>query len=115
MTKLALPFGSIRTRFGGSGAGNNGVKSVTSYLGPDTARIRVGVYNELRDKIDDADFVLSKFTHTEQNLMAEITPVVHQSIDAFVMGELEAHYSYDRNQASFCVVSLHCRNNTSHP
>ncbi len=57
--ELALPFGTIRTRIGGSDAGNNGVKSMTQHLGPDTARLRVGVYNELRERMDDADFVLA--------------------------------------------------------
>lgn len=63
--ELALPFGTVRTRLGGSDAGNNGVKSISQYLGPDTARIRIGIYNDLRDRIDDADFVLSHFTKDE--------------------------------------------------
>jgi PTH1 family peptidyl-tRNA hydrolase len=86
--ELALPFGTIRTRFGGSDAGNNGVKSVTSHIGEATARIRVGVYNELRDKIDDADFVLSKFSQSEQSQLEAMTPTIHECIDEFIRGKL---------------------------
>ena len=85
--ELALPFGTIRTRFGGSDAGNNGVKSITSHVGEATARIRVGVYNELRDKVDDADFVLGRFTREEQANIEAMGPTVHACIDSFIRGE----------------------------
>ncbi len=87
--ELALPFGTIRTRYGGSDAGNNGVKSVTVHIGPDTARVRVGVYNQLRDTINDADFVLSKFTAAERETLSTIAPIVHQTIDAFIKSNLD--------------------------
>ncbi len=87
--ELALPFGTIRTRFGGSDAGNNGVKSVTAHMGPDTARVRIGVYNQLRDTINDADFVLSKFTAAEQEILSTIAPIVHNTISAFIKGNLD--------------------------
>lgn len=87
--ELALPFGSIRTRIGGGDAGNNGVKSVTEHLGPDTSRIRIGIYNDLRDRIDDADFVLSKFTNSEADELDKLYPKVATIIDAFIAGEFE--------------------------
>lgn len=82
--ELALPFGTIRTRIGGSDAGNNGIKSMNQHLGPDTARIRIGVYNDLRDRIDDADFVLSNFTHEETEKLAELTKKAIDIIDSFI-------------------------------
>ena len=39
--EIALPCGTIRTRRGGSDAGNNGVSSVTEHLGDGTARLRI--------------------------------------------------------------------------
>ena len=86
--ELALPFGTIRTRFGGSDAGNNGVKSITNHVGEATARVRVGVYNDLRDKVDDADFVLGRFTREEQAHVEAMCPTVHACIDSFIRGEL---------------------------
>ena len=87
--ELALPFGTIRTRIGGSNAGNNGVKSITEHLGPDTARLRIGIYNELRDKIDDADFVLSKFTREEAEHFGELHVKTASIIDTFIDGTFE--------------------------
>lgn len=83
--ELALPFGTIRTRLGGSDAGNNGVKSLNQHLGAETARIRIGVSNELRDRIDNADFVLSNFTREEDEaLTSAIFPKAVTIIDEFV-------------------------------
>jgi len=87
--ELALPFGTIRTRLGGSDAGNNGVKSLNQHLGPDTARIRIGVYNDLRDRIDDADFVLSNFTSSESEQLSEITRKTIDITDSFIAGGFE--------------------------
>lgn len=88
--ELALPFGTIRVREKGSDAGNNGIKSLNAHLGADYARIRIGVWNELRDQIDDANFVLSKFTKTEAEQLQElITGPVFSLIDKFTAGTLE--------------------------
>ena len=89
--ELALPFGTIRIRDKGSDAGNNGIKSINAHLGQAYARIRIGIWNDLRDQIDDANFVLSAFTQKEaeqfQLLIDEkIIPLAHD----FVRGTLEA-------------------------
>lgn len=89
--ELALPFGTLRTRQGGSDAGNNGIKSLNQHLGPDTQRLRIGIWNELRDKMDDADFVLAKFSSTERQQLAAISEVVTQQIDDFIAGKLAHH------------------------
>jgi len=82
---LALPFGTLRTREKGSDAGNNGIKSLNAHLGPDYARLRIGIDNDLRIRIPDADFVLSQFSadeiHTIQN---DITPKALEYINNFI-------------------------------
>lgn len=89
--ELALPFGVIRTRLGGSPAGNNGIKSINQHIGPDTARIRIGVYNELRDRINDADFVLSNFTKDEDAaLSSELENRAIRLIEDFISDKFEA-------------------------
>lgn len=89
--ELALPFGTTRVREKGSDAGNNGIKSLNAHLGPDYARIRIGVWNELRDRMDDADFVLSKFSAEEsEQLTKQIETITVPLVDAFVAGTLEA-------------------------
>jgi PTH1 family peptidyl-tRNA hydrolase len=87
--ELALPFGTIRTRRGGSDAGNNGIKSMNQHLGDETARIRIGVYNDLRDRIDDADFVLGTFTKQEAEQFDAIAAKTASVIDAFIRDDFE--------------------------
>ena len=63
-----LEFGKIRYRAAGSAGGNNGLKSIITSISTDEfPRIRVGTANdELRARIGDVDFVLSKFTEEEK-------------------------------------------------
>lgn len=84
--ELALPFGTIRTRPSGSDAGNNGIKSLNAHIGHDYHRIRVGVYNELRDRLPDADFVLSPFSKDEKNALSAIYLLTEQFINDFIAG-----------------------------
>lgn len=65
--ELAISFGSLRTRVGGSDAGHNGVKSLTAHLGDDFGRLRIGIGNELAEKAETSDFVLGKFGKEEQS------------------------------------------------
>lgn len=83
---LALPFGTIRTREKGSDAGNNGIKSVNAHLGQDYARVRVGIYNDLRDRMPDADFVLAKFSAEEREALPGIFEKVVHIVDDFAEG-----------------------------
>ena len=86
---LALPFGTIRTRQQGSDAGNNGIKSINAHIGPDYARIRIGIHNDLRDRIDDADFVLGHFSAEENKQLKAITQKATDLIDDYIAGNLE--------------------------
>ena len=88
--ELALPFGTIRTRHSGSDAGNNGIKSINQHVGSDTSRIRIGIANELRERMDDASFVLSKFNTDENKVLEEKLPKIFSLIDAFIDGSFEA-------------------------
>lgn len=89
--ELALPFGTIRVRKKGSDAGNNGVKSLNSHLGPDYTRIRVGVWNENRDRMDDAAFVLSVFSKEESDALHNtLCDTSIRLIHEFITGTLDA-------------------------
>lgn len=83
---LALPLGTLRTRVGGSGGGNNGIKSINTHGGEATHRLRIGIWSELRDRIDDADFVLSRFSSSEQKIMDEFRQTILATIDHFIDG-----------------------------
>lgn len=62
--ELAIPFGQIRTRIGGSDAGNNGIRSVSQHMREDYGRMRIGVGAET--PMEASDFVLAKFSKDEK-------------------------------------------------
>lgn len=87
---LALPLGTVRVRDKGSDAGNNGVKSLNLHVGESYHRIRVGIWTDMRDKMDDVNFVLGVFPKEEkEKLETKIIPHVETLIEKFVTGNLE--------------------------
>lgn len=86
---LALPLGTLRTRIGGSDAGSNGLKSIIQHGGENSARLRIGITNELRSRMDDADFVLSRFTSEEAKAIESLQPKIAEIIDDFIAGDFD--------------------------
>ncbi len=88
---LSLPLGTVRVRDKGSDGGNNGIKSISSHIGSDYWRIRIGIWDEKRELQPDADFVLSRLPTDGTRLVQEkITPVVTEMIEKFYVGSLSA-------------------------
>jgi PTH1 family peptidyl-tRNA hydrolase len=87
--EMALPLGTIRSRRGGSDAGNNGVKSINAHGGSESYRLRIGIWNELRDRMDDVDFVLGKFSADEQATLTSLAPTIMTLVVDFCVGRLE--------------------------
>lgn len=83
---LALPFGTLRVRVGGSDAGNNGVKSINQLGdGAAIARLRIGIATERRMHVPDMAFVLERFSASELEAITEtIAPMVMTIINDFV-------------------------------
>ena len=84
---IALPLGTLRTREKGSDAGNNGIKSLNAHLGEQYKRLRVGVWNELADRMGATKFVLGKLSADEQATLAKLQPHIAAIIDDFISGE----------------------------
>jgi PTH1 family peptidyl-tRNA hydrolase len=82
--ELDLPFGTIKTKQGGGSAGHNGLKSIIAHCGEEFGRVRVGIGNEFSPKADSADFVLGKFTKTEQGAIKQVTNTVRGLLNDFV-------------------------------
>jgi PTH1 family peptidyl-tRNA hydrolase len=68
---IAIPFGSVRIKRGGSSGGHNGLKSIDAYIGADYIRIRLGI-GAPRTGQDAADFVLSNFSKDENGCVKEL-------------------------------------------
>lgn len=95
---LDINFGQIKTKVGGGSAGNNGIKSLIQHLGEDFGRIRIGVKNELLEKMDSADFVLAKFNKTE---MLEM-PKLKREVSA-ILTEYTANTQLESTTRSFNI------------
>ncbi|HET6863624.1 MAG TPA: aminoacyl-tRNA hydrolase [Candidatus Saccharimonadales bacterium] len=87
--ELAIPFGTLRTRVGGSDAGHNGLKSLIQHLGDDFGRLRIGVAAATYEKADAAEFVLGKFNKEEATGLNQIIREANAIMTEYVFdGEL---------------------------
>ncbi|MBO4965239.1 MAG: aminoacyl-tRNA hydrolase [Muribaculaceae bacterium] len=93
---LALPFGVIRLRKGGSDAGHNGLKNIAAELGNQNyPRLRFGVGNDF-PRGGQVDFVLSRFPKEEQTLMPERLEAAAEAVKAFCLSGIDfamTHYN----------------------
>lgn len=86
---LALPFGTIRLRGGGSDAGHNGLKNIASELGTQKyARLRFGIGNEFAHGAQ-VNFVLGKFPPEEKALLPERLDKACEAIKSYCLSGLE--------------------------
>jgi PTH1 family peptidyl-tRNA hydrolase len=86
--ELDIEFGTIRTRSGGSSAGHKGIKSLSSFIGDDYGRVRVGIGPKTNSDIDSADFVLQNFNAEQQEKLPNIINEVCSIIDERTAGPL---------------------------
>lgn len=87
---LALPLGTIRTRLGGSDGGNNGLKSLNAHIGPNTHRIRVGVWVDHHETVDKVGIVLGKLSQDEQAVISSQHDTIKNLVDDFSNGRFDA-------------------------
>ena len=86
---MSLKLGDIRLRPSGSAGGQKGMKHIIEQLGTDKiARLRVGI-GPKPDYFDAADFVLGKFTTTENALLAQSVEKATQALDVYLREGLE--------------------------
>lgn len=77
---ISLPPGQLRIRLKGSAGGHNGIKNIIAHLGTqEFPRIKVGV-GEKPPRMDLKDYVLSRFSKGEQELMEEAFREVAQAV-----------------------------------
>lgn len=82
---IALPFGAIRIRLGGSDAGHNGLKNIAEML-KTTAypRLRFGIGNDF-PRGCQIDYVLGHFTPEQQEAMPERIDLAVEAIKTFCL------------------------------
>ena len=86
---IALPFGQLRMKPSGSDAGHNGLKHIAQTLGGQGYnRLRFGIGNDFPQGYQ-VDFVLSKFSPEEEQIVNEKALVACDAIKAFALSGIQ--------------------------
>lgn len=86
---LSLPFGQLRMRPGGSEAGHNGLKHISSVLGTQQyARLRFGIGNDF-PRGEQVDFVLGEFTDEDLKTMDERLELAGEMVKSFALSGIQ--------------------------
>ena len=93
---LDIDCGKIKTKFGGSDAGHNGIASIDKFIGKDYARVRIGI-GRPRVKSEVADYVLNDFNEDEQAHLDSITTNILESLSILIDKKLDLFSSTVNN------------------
>ena len=94
---LDVEFGKIKTKFGGSSAGHNGIASIDKFIGKDYSRVRIGI-GKPKDTIEVADYVLQNFDEDETLGIDKISKDITDSISILVEKKLDLFSSTVNNK-----------------
>jgi PTH1 family peptidyl-tRNA hydrolase len=78
--ELDLAFGKVKAKSGGGAAGHNGIRSITSHIGSDYHRIRMGIgHPGHKDRVHS--HVLGDFAKSEQHQLGNMLDAVSQNVN----------------------------------
>ena len=84
--EIELPSGKVRVKVGGGIAGHNGLRSITSHVGNDYRRVRIGVgHPGAKDMVEH--YVLSDFAKSERPWVEGLIEIVADNVDLLVRGQ----------------------------
>lgn len=86
---LALPFGALRMKPGGSAGGHNGLKNIAQMIGTEAyARLRFGISGNFAHG-QQIDYVLGDFTTDELKQMPECVNTAVEAIKAYALSGIQ--------------------------
>ena len=94
---LDIDFGKIKTKFGGTSAGHNGIESIDKFIGKDYSRVRIGI-GKPKGNIEVSDFVLQNFDEDEAQGIEKISKNITDSITILVEKKLDLFSSTVNNK-----------------
>ena len=87
-----LALGKLKAKNGGSAGGHNGLKNIDSHIGCEYNRIRIGVGSPKEHNTDTINFVLSRFSKSELDILTPQLEFISSSISELINKGI-AHYS----------------------
>ena len=94
---LDIDFGKIKTKFGGSSAGHNGIESIDKFIGKDYSRVRIGIGHP-KNKIEVADHVQNDFNDEEKIELDTITKSITECLPILLDKKLDLFSSSVNNK-----------------
>ena len=94
---LDIDFGKIKTKFGGSSAGHNGIASIDKFIGKEYSRVRVGI-GKPETKISVSDYVLNNFNDEEKVELEKTTTNIIDSMPILLDKKLDLFSSTVNNK-----------------
>ena len=94
---LDVDFGKIKTKFGGSSAGHNGIESIDKFIGKDYSRVRIGI-GKPNGRGDVNNHVLKDFDEEEKVELENITNNITSSIPILLDKKLDLFSSTVNNK-----------------
>ncbi|UTW60107.1 aminoacyl-tRNA hydrolase [Kordiimonas sp. SCSIO 12603] len=84
--ELDLAFAKTKVKIGGGAAGHNGIRSITSHIGADFTRIRIGIGHP-GDKARVHGHVLGDFAKAEQPTLDKLLDAIASECDQLAKGD----------------------------
>ena len=94
---LDVDFGKVKTKFGGTSAGHNGIESIDKFIGKDYSRVRIGI-GKPKEKSTVSDHVLNNFDEEEMQELEKITKNITESISILIDKKLDLFSSTVNNK-----------------
>ena len=94
---LDIDFGKIKTKFGGSSAGHNGIESIDKFIGKDYSRVRIGI-GKPNDKIEVSDYVLKDFDDDEKQQLETLKNNITENLAILIDKKLDLFSSTVNNK-----------------
>lgn len=84
---LELPYGEVRAKQAGGHGGHNGLRDITAALGPDYARVRVGIGRPAVGTVES--YVLSGFSNAEQTTLDSVLGRAADTVEVILGAGIE--------------------------
>ena len=94
---LDIDFGKIKTKFGGSSAGHNGIESIDKFIGKDYSRVRIGI-GKPNEKIAVSDYVLKDFDDDEKQQLETLKNNITENLAILIDKKLDLFSSTINNK-----------------